>query len=122
MRRRIFTKCTIGIGLAAVLATAGIIAGGAIALAHGGDTTQVHSCVTDGSGSVRIVGPDASCRARETALDWAIQGPTGPQGPIGATGAGPGGRPDPKARPVRASRPSTSSPASPVVSASPTRA
>ena len=92
MRRRTFTKCTIGIGLAAVLATAGIIAGGAIALAHGGDTTQVHSCVTEGSGSVRIVGPDASCRARETALDWAIQGPTGPQGPIGATGAaGPAG-------------------------------
>jgi hypothetical protein len=53
---------------------------------HGGDTTQIHSCVTK-DGTIRIVGATAGCKAQETALDWNIVGPAGPTGPTGATGA-----------------------------------
>jgi hypothetical protein len=38
--------------------------------AHGGDPTLVHACVNKGSGEIKIVGANASCKANETALDW----------------------------------------------------
>lgn len=63
------------IGLAATSAV-----GAAFALAHGGDASQVHGCVGDGSKLVRIVDANENCRSNETALDWAIQGPPGPPG------------------------------------------
>ena len=48
-----------------------VLALGAIgAYAHGGNTALVHSCVQNASGSVRIVGPNDTCRSNETPLDW----------------------------------------------------
>ena len=60
-----------------------LIIGGGWAFAHGGDPEQVHSCVNDESGAVRVVAPDGECGKKETPLDWSIQGPAGPQGPQG---------------------------------------
>jgi len=37
---------------------------------HGGDTDFVHSCVRNANGNVRIIGPNGSCNASETAQDW----------------------------------------------------
>jgi hypothetical protein len=82
----------IALGIAAVIALPT-----ANALAHGGDTTLIHSCVKTSNGSVRIVSATTSCAAGETPLDWRIQGdpgPAGPAGPQGATGPqGPQGDP-----------------------------
>ena len=81
----------------ALAATVGIGAG-AVAFAHGGDTTAVHACVS-AQGTLRIVAPTETCKARETALDWSIQGPQGIQGETGEQGEqglpGEPGPPDP---------------------------
>ena len=66
--------------LAALLGIGGV----ALAYAHGGDTTRIHSCVRNGS--IRIVGANETCRAGETPLDWNITGPAGPPGPAGPQG------------------------------------
>ena len=55
--------------------------------AHGGDTTRIHSCVSNSSGSLRIIAATGTCRGGETALDWNIAGPVGPIGPMGPQGA-----------------------------------
>jgi chromosome segregation ATPase len=41
-----------------------------MASAHGGDTTKIHSCVNNNSGTIKIVSPSTSCGNGETALDW----------------------------------------------------
>ncbi len=46
------------------------------ALAHEGDPTLIHGCVSRATGQVRVVGPEESCRRVETALDWTEQGLT----------------------------------------------
>ena len=48
------------------------------ASAHGGDPTLVHACVNKSSGEVKIVGPSASCKGHEIAVDWpATSAPAG---------------------------------------------
>lgn len=78
------------------VAAATLIAGTTFAVAHGGGAEQIHACVANSTGHVRIVGADEGCKANETPTDWAIQGatgatgapgPVGPQGPQGITGA-----------------------------------
>ena len=67
--------------VAAILA--GMLAGGslmAVAWAHGGDASLVHSCVNKTSGAVRIVAASVRCKSWERPLDWGIQGPQGIQG------------------------------------------
>jgi hypothetical protein len=60
--------------------------------AQGGDGSLVHACVKRGTGMVRIVGPDDSCKSQETVVDWGITGPPGargmpgPEGPPGPAG------------------------------------
>ena len=78
----------------AALATAGAALGlGVFMSAHGGDTSQIHGCVDNRSGTLRIIGGTQNCTSnRETPLDWNIAGPTGPQGPQGLEGPeGPSG-------------------------------
>lgn len=46
-----------------------------LVLAHGGDTSKVHSCVKNstllpGAANVRIVSATTNCNSNETALDW----------------------------------------------------
>jgi hypothetical protein len=70
--------------LAGILA--GMLAGGslmAVAWAHGGGDSLVHSCVNRWTGIVRIVSPNAACRSWERALVWGMQGPQGLQGDPG---------------------------------------
>lgn len=66
--------------------------------AHGGDASLIHGYVTR-FGILRVVDPNGTCRANETALDWNITGPQGPKGDKGDTGAtgpqGPQGDPGP---------------------------
>lgn len=57
-----------------------LVGGGSLALADGGEGSQIHACVANSSGFVRIVGADQACKPSETTLDWAIQGPAGPAG------------------------------------------
>ena len=59
-----------------------------IARAHGGndDANLVHACLGNGSDIVRIVGVNGSCRAGETPVHWAIQGPQGDPGINGING------------------------------------
>lgn len=47
----------------------------------------IHGCYTKSTGTLRVI--DASvtnCSAKETSLDWSVQGPQGPEGPQGAPG------------------------------------
>lgn len=75
------------IGLTIITLATGVgIGAGAMAVAHGGDTTQIHACVDNVSGLVRVVGPDDECQTGETPLDWNIQSPAGPQGEPGPVG------------------------------------
>jgi hypothetical protein len=71
-----------------VSAGVGVMALGFVAYlaAHGGDTSQIHACVTT-NGNLRIVTPTTACKPNETALDWNITGSIGPQGPVGPQGA-----------------------------------
>ncbi len=83
------------IGTFVALAAAVGVGAGAVAFAHGGDTTAVHACVS-AQGALRIVAPTDICKARETALDWSIQGPQGIPGEKGDQGLpGEPGPPDP---------------------------
>jgi hypothetical protein len=59
----------------------------AFAYAQAVDATQIHACVANSNGVVRIVSATAPCDDRkETRLQWAVAGPTGPQGPPGPMG------------------------------------
>lgn len=73
-------RALIGLGVVAIL----LLGGATFASAHGGDTSQIHSCVKNGN--LRIVGANETCKNNETALDWAQQGIRGVPGPQGATG------------------------------------
>src|SRR5437016_4042134 len=62
-----------------------------IVSAHGG-TTTIHGCVNVVSGSLRIVGENATCADDERVLDWNIEGIPGPPGSSGPAGSqGPNG-------------------------------
>lgn len=85
------------ISVTALAAIALVVMGVGTVAAHGGDASQIHACVTS-RGTLRIIAPAGTCRARESALDWSIQGPAGPQGPQGPRGeTGPVGPTDPAA-------------------------
>src|SRR5687767_15140895 len=58
-----------------------------VASAHGGDPGKIHSCVNNSSGTIKIVGPNDTCKNNETAVDWDADGGTGATGPAGPTGA-----------------------------------
>ena len=63
-----------------VLVAALLLVGGSTwVFAHGGDVNLIHACVNNSSGTLKIVGPNASCKNNETALDWGIVGPAGPR-------------------------------------------
>jgi hypothetical protein len=88
-----------------VTAAAGVIAGAILGVvvativsvnAHGGDTSQVHACVSK-AGTVRIISATGACTRNETALDWAITGPKGDPGDPGPKGDP--GEPGPKGDP-----------------------
>ena len=79
-------------------AAATVLIGGGIAtaaMATGGPVNGgvVQGCYNTGSGGLRVILPSqTACGRGEAALDWNVQGPTGPAGPVGATGpAGPAG-------------------------------
>ena len=79
------TKTSLFVMMLAFLALA---AGIATAVnAHGGDAAQIHSCVNDNSGEIKIIGEDDNCKKNQTALDWNVVGIQGPQGIQGETGA-----------------------------------
>jgi len=85
---------------ATAAALAGLAAGSAFVLAHGGDPSRIHACVRLSDSTVRITqDPNDTCKAgSESAVDWNIEsaagapgpdgfaGPTGPQGPSGPPG------------------------------------
>lgn len=81
----------VGAVLALVLAS-----GATWVFAHGG---KIHACVNP-AGQIRIVGGPASCRPKETLLQWNIMGPPGPPGPEGPQGPiGPDGPQGPQGEP-----------------------
>jgi hypothetical protein len=58
--------------------------GGALATAYAGTNGIIHACVKDGN--LRILSANQTCKSKETALDWNIQGPQGPKGDKGNPG------------------------------------
>lgn len=87
MRRRVIIA---GLGAGALAVGSGI----AYATVPSGGV--VHGCYAKSGGRLRVVDAGAAgCKAKETPLDWNVQGPTGPKGEVGATGpvgpAGPAG-------------------------------
>jgi type VI secretion system secreted protein Hcp len=83
--------------VAATLGAAALVAGvSTLAWAQANDGGRIHACVHQ-DGSLRIASPDAACKAKESALDWSIQGPAGPTGTAGP--AGPAGAQGPKGDP-----------------------
>src|SRR5687768_10035925 len=82
------TKRGIARPLAALLVVFGsVMAFAPAALAHNGDPNKFHSCVNNGSGTIKIVSPTTTCGNNEVPLDWNAEGPAGTGGPTGATGA-----------------------------------
>jgi hypothetical protein len=61
------TKTCVIRGLAIFVALLGVPT---IAGAHGGDTTMIHTCVNNNSGSVKFIAADGSCHNNETPVDW----------------------------------------------------
>jgi lamin tail-like protein len=76
--------------LAAVVA-AGALAGiGSAAVVAAGDSGDgvIHACRHPNGGWLRMIAADGSCRQREQAVEWNVQGPPGPKGDKGDPGAG----------------------------------
>ena len=71
---------TLGVGLVTAAAAT------TFALAQSGEAETINACVSKG-GDVRIVGPNAVCKAGERAVDWSVRGPQGPAGAAGQPGA-----------------------------------
>lgn len=68
----------------AVLAIAGGIAYATIPDSSG----TIHGCYSKSTGTLRVIDSSVTnCDAKETSLNWNIQGPQGPQGPTGPQGA-----------------------------------
>ena len=69
------------------LATAVVLVGGvsAFAFAHTADDNTIHACyrTEPGSGHLRIVSANQTCKKNEKAIQWNITGPQGPPGPAG---------------------------------------
>jgi hypothetical protein len=75
--------------LAALLAAGAVagIAGRAVALGGAeADADVIHACRHPNGGWVRVVTAEGSCRPREQALSWNVQGPKGDPGPEGPPG------------------------------------
>jgi hypothetical protein len=76
--------------LVAVLAL--LLAGGAWAFGSTGG--EIHACVKNVGGNIRIVAADEACKDNETGLQWNFEGPQGPRGDRGEVG--PQGPPGPQ--------------------------
>lgn len=48
---------------------------------------QIHACVANATGHIRIVSRSVDCRDNEVAIAWNVKGPQGPQGIQGAPGS-----------------------------------
>ncbi len=66
------------------LVGAGALAAAGVAVAQSGDDGTIHACVSNLTGSVRIVDAGANCRAFEHKEEWSKAGPQGPAGPPGS--------------------------------------
>lgn len=64
------------IGLAAVVGLA--VYGGAAMAMH--DVNTLHACAKENSGDLRLVADAQECKPSEAAVEWNVQGPTGPPG------------------------------------------
>ena len=75
---------------------AGVLVGGVLlgTAVVGAQVTsgEISGCVSDRTGSLRVVDDGAGCRSTEHELTWGTQGPAGPPGPVGPEGPpGPAG-------------------------------
>jgi hypothetical protein len=78
-------------------------------------STQVIACVNSTTGAVRIVSSTALCVAGESAMTWALVGPTGPAGPVGGPGPiGPAGAAGPAGSVGRAGAAGAAGPVGPI--------
>ena len=73
------------IGAAAVV---GLLAVGGVAYATIPTNGVISGCYMKSGGSLRVIdATTGKCSAKETSLNWNVQGAPGPQGPAGASGA-----------------------------------
>jgi Collagen triple helix repeat (20 copies) len=72
--------------LALVVALITAIFAGSVILANAVTSGVIYACVNNGSGAIKIVGPNDTCASNWTLISWNQQGPSGSVGPTGATG------------------------------------
>ncbi len=75
------------VGAVAALATALVVAGGALSAGSSGSSTTITACVKKSSGAARIVRAGSNCRSSERRVSWKRIGPAGKRGLPGAQGA-----------------------------------
>src|SRR3990172_5117426 len=68
----------LGLAVAVLLGSVGFAAANLLQQNGGGGI--IRACVNNGSGEVRIIGPDQECQKNWTLLEWNVQGPPGPAG------------------------------------------
>ena len=71
---------------AGLVAGFGVGAGVISTVAQSGDTTQLHACVANNTGVVRLVNASAQCYGNEHTVAWSVSGPDGAAGAPGAQG------------------------------------
>jgi hypothetical protein len=72
--------------VAGLVAGFGLGAGALATVAQTGDGAQLHACVANNTGIVRLVNAGANCYSNEHAVAWSATGPAGATGATGAQG------------------------------------
>ena len=73
------------LGLIAVLVVLATLTATGV-FAHGGNAKLIHACVNKSSGTVKIVGPNDTCKRNWLAVNWNIKGEKGDKGDQGEKG------------------------------------
>jgi hypothetical protein len=72
--------------IAGLAAGFGLGAGALATVAQTDDSAQLHACVANNTGVVRLVNADVHCYSNEHAVAWSATGPAGATGATGAQG------------------------------------
>jgi hypothetical protein len=70
--------------MVAISLVAAVVVGSSLSGAVAEPSTEViHACAKNNNGQLRLVAEAEACKKSEHAVQWGVQGPTGPPGPAG---------------------------------------
>ncbi len=69
MRRKVFMKY-LKLVIIPLIIVSLFVGAVTIVVAHGGDVSKIHACMSNFGGLVRIIGASGTCNANETSTDW----------------------------------------------------